>query len=205
LWLARDDVIKPRLNDLFCGAGGAAIGYHRAGFDIVGVDIYPQPHYPFEFHQADAFHYLTEHAAEFDAIHASPPCQRYSKATKWRGSADNHPDIVAACRDALNAAGRPWVMENIPQAPVRRDYFLCGTMFGLSIRRHRAFEVSWPASYLLPSGCRHSPDDPPFVHKHERAFADRMGCDWMTAHEGREAIPPAFTEFIGRHLLAEIS
>jgi hypothetical protein len=196
--------MKPRLLDLCCCAGGCSRGYADAGFEVVGVDIAPQPNYPFEFHQSDALEFLAAHADEFDAIHASPPCQHYANVTKWRGSADDHPDLVAEFRDALNATGLPWVMENVPEAPLRRDYFLCGSMFGLPIRRHRVFEVSWPAAYFLPAGCRHSLDDLPFMHKNERAFADGLGCDWMSAREGRQAIPPAYTEFIGGHLLAQI-
>ena len=94
---------RPRLLDLFCGAGGAAVGYHRAGFDVVGVDIKPQPRYPFEFVQADALEYVAEHGHEFDAIHASPPCQLYTVANNIHGK--NHPDLLPSTRERLIASG----------------------------------------------------------------------------------------------------
>ena len=119
---------RPRLLDLFSGAGGAAVGYHRAGFDVVGVDIEPQPHYPFEFHQADA---MTFPSSGFDAIHASPPCQAFSIAAKYKGTAGRHKDLLTPTRTRLQAAGLPWVIENVPGAPMRADYLLCGCMFGL--------------------------------------------------------------------------
>ena len=189
---------RPRLLDLFSGAGGAAMGYHRAGFDVVGVDVKPQPRYPFEFHQADA---LTFPLDGFDAIHASPPCQYHAKVTRWRGSRDNHRDLISATRDRLRASGAPWVVENVTEAPVRPDFLLCGSMFGINVRRHRAFEVSWPVLQLT-APCHHHRDLLPFMHKGERAFADALGCHWMTNREAREAIPPVYTQFIGEHLMA---
>jgi DNA (cytosine-5)-methyltransferase 1 len=188
---------KPRLLDLFCGAGGAAMGYARAGFEVVGVDIEPQPRYPFEFHQADA---LTFPLAGFDAVHASPPCQHYANVTRWTGNQADHADLVAAVRSRL--AGRVYVIENVIGAPLVGPVLLCGSMFGLRIRRHRLFEASvWLG---LASTCRHRPDDLPFIHKGERAYADAMGCQWMSNREGRQAIPPAYTEFIGRQLLRAV-
>ena len=125
--------MSARLLDLFCGAGGAAMGYHRAGFDVVGVDIKPQPHYPYEFIQADAMTYPLD---GFDAVHASPPCQHYSMVVRNFGYADRHPDLLAATRDKLQRDGLPWVIENVPGAPMRADYRLCGCMFGLdNLRR----------------------------------------------------------------------
>ena len=132
--------MKPRLLDLFCGAGGAARGYQLAGFHVTGVDIAPQPRYAGdEFVQADA---MTWPLDGYDSIHASPPCQAYANVTAWRGLRDDHPDLVAATRVRLEAAGVPWVIENVPEAPVRRDLLLCGSQFGLRVRRHRAFETS---------------------------------------------------------------
>lgn len=106
---------RPRLLDLFCGAGGAAMGYHRAGFDVVGVDIKPQKHYPFEFHQGDALEYVAAHGHEYDVIHASPPCQGYSEETplEYRG---NHPRMIGAVRDALQKIGKPYIIENVDGA-----------------------------------------------------------------------------------------
>jgi hypothetical protein len=197
-------VTRPRLLDLFCGAGGAGMGYHRAGFDVFGIDLEPQPNYPFDFVQGDALDYLAAHPQEFDVIHASPPCQHYAHVTRWRGTAADHPDLVAVTRKALDQAGRPWVMENVLEAPIRHDIVLCGSMFGLSVRRHRAFETSWRA-FSLMRPCSHQRDDLAFMHKAERAYADALGCIWMTAREGREAIPPAYTVYVGEQLLEHLT
>src|SRR5512139_314282 len=147
----------PRILDLFCGAGGAAVGYHRAGFDVVGVDINPQPNYPFEFVQADALWALQQlqvgslldyHLSDFDAIHASPPCQRYSTATKRNGTELEHPDLIGPTRELLQATGLPYVIENVVGAPLRDSILLCGSWFALGadgyrLKRHRLFETSW--------------------------------------------------------------
>jgi site-specific DNA-cytosine methylase len=131
--------MKPRLLDLFCGAGGAGMGYHRAGFEVVGVDIAPQPHYPFEFHQGDALEYLAAHGHEFDAIHASPPCQRYSSIQRITKNKHKWPDLVDPVRQLLIKSGKPYVIENVQGAPLRVDAFMCGSMFGLGMIRHRIF------------------------------------------------------------------
>lgn len=191
-----------RLLDCFCGAGGAARGYRLAGFHVTGVDVKPQPRYAGDvFVQGDALAYLAEHGHEFDAIHASPPCQRYAPVTRWRGSADDHPDLVGPTRELLARVGRPWLIENVVGAPVRADYFLCGTMFGLRVQRHRLVEVSFSPHLWSPGYCQHG-DILPFDHSNERAFADAMGCDWMTVREARQALPPAYTDWIGRRLIA---
>ena len=136
--------MKPRLLDLFCGAGGAGMGYHRAGFDVVGVDLNPQPRYPFEFHQADALDYAREHGREFDAIHASPPCQAYSLASRqWRIRGRKYPVLIAKTRELLNAMAKPFVIENVPGAPLINPTVLYGTMFGLMTMRPRLFETSF--------------------------------------------------------------
>lgn len=191
--------MKPRLLDLFCGAGGAAMGYYRAGFEVVGVDIKPQPHYPFEFHQGDALEYCSEHGREFDVIHASPPCQHYSRATAWRGNRDNHPDLIGVTLSLLKEIDKLWIIENVPDAPIEPHFLLCGSMFGLNIRRHRYFMTSYNAFTLLPP-CNHV-NLMSFEHKFERAYGDAMGCDWMNRDEHRQAIPPAYTEFIGKQLM----
>ena len=140
---------RPRLLDLFCGAGGAAMGYHRAGFDVVGVDNRPQPHYPFEFHQGDALVALDELTrgmpkgllgVPFDAVHASPPCQRYSAAAEIHDSSEQHPDLIEPTRHLLQAIGRPYVIENVERSPLSTSLMLCGSMFDLGVRRHRWFE-----------------------------------------------------------------
>jgi DNA (cytosine-5)-methyltransferase 1 len=216
--MGRRDVM--RLLDLFSGAGGAAMGYHRAGFEVVGVDIKPQKHYPFEFHQADALEYLREHGQEFDAIHASPPCQRYSIATKCRGQAlcDSHPDLTSAVRKALIDTGRIYVIENVILAPLANVIMLCGTMFGLRVLRHRHFESNaylWmpehrkhPCGSLTNAHRKYLRGDSPFVciagHNFAREEgATAMGIDWMgSRRELSQAIPPAYTEFIGKQLVS---
>ena len=129
---------RPRLLDLYSCAGGAAVGYHRAGFDVVGVDIAFQKNYPYEFHQGDALDYVAGHGHEFDAIHASPPCQAFTNAQRIQGR--DHPDHVAATRSALQLIGKPWIIENVPGAPLNNPVELCGAMFGLTTYRHRLFE-----------------------------------------------------------------
>jgi hypothetical protein len=200
--------VKPRLLDLFCGAGGAAMGYHRAGFDIVGVDIAPQPNYPFEFVQTDAVETLKLGfpLEGFTAIHASPPCQHYANVTRWKGDQDNHPDLIEPTRRLLWQTGLPWVIENVRTTHLNADYMLCGTAFGLPFRRHRHFETNWSGA-TMNYGCQHQPADYSFDHgakQPESVYRDAMGCEWMTVLESREAIPPAYTEFIGAQLLAHI-
>lgn len=203
---------RPLLLDLFCGAGGAAMGYYRAGFDVVGVDVRPQPRYPFEFVQADANEYPL---ADFDAIHASPPCQDHSRSQKPREHGTGW--MLAATRERLTAQRAPWVIENVPGAPMRADLKLCGCMFGLpNLKRERWFETSWHA-FELRQPCEHSE---PVISvtgtgagtSHGRhghiTFADWrrvMAIDWMTGKELAQAIPPAYTEYIGRLLLAGLS
>jgi DNA (cytosine-5)-methyltransferase 1 len=133
----------PRLLDLYCGAGGCSVGYSRAGFEVTGVDIKPMPRYPFAFHQADALEFLAEHGHEYDAIHASPPCQRYSRGSKQSHTGHLHPDLIGATRSALLATGRPYVIENVADAyrTLRAGLLLCGAMFpGLRTYRHRLFD-----------------------------------------------------------------
>ena len=210
---------RPVLLDLFCGAGGAAMGYHRAGFDVVGVDIKPQPRYPFRFVQADALAPPLELGA-FDAIHASPPCQAYIRSGMVARDG-RHPELVQATRDLLAQTGLPWVIENVPGAPIRPDLVLCGSMFGLGVRRHRWFETSPPVPPWTLA-CDHSgPITGVYGHPHGKGGAWRngnkpmlsstaeiwsreMGIDWMRPHELAQAIPPAYTEFIGRQLMEQI-
>lgn len=213
--------MKPILLDLFCGAGGAAEGYARAGFEVHGVDIKPQPHYPFPFFHRDA---LMVDVRGYDAVHASPPCQGYSTQTADRS---RHARLIEPIRERLEASGLPYVIENVEGArrhlidPVR----LCGSSFGLDVRRHRYFETNWP---LEGKPCDHGWQTPRFrsldmsmvrkgrlasvvgVHGHinyagEFELRQRaMGIDWMTNEELVEAIPPAFTEHIGKQLLAVV-
>ena len=210
---------RPRLLDLFCGAGGAAVGYHRAGFDVVGVDIKPQPHYPFEFVEADALLYLAAHWRAFDVVHASPPCQAYSVATKAeRNRGEEYPDLLGPTRKMLKTTWLPWVIENVPHAPMRPDIELCGCHLGLrNLVRKRWFEFSFPVAHLAPS-CHH-PDPILSVVGHgtpswSRAkwgrcptiaeYRAAMGIDWMNRGELSQAIPPAYTQFIGVQLLEHL-
>jgi DNA (cytosine-5)-methyltransferase 1 len=214
-----------RCLDLFCCEGGACEGYQRAGMRVVGVDVKKQPKYPGEFVQADALDYALQHGAEFDFIHASPPCQGYSPHVSSTDSpwcptkGKNEPRLIEATRKVLRQIGKPWVMENVmgAQTTLQASLLLCGTMFGLPIARHRLFE----SSELIPMPphpkCRNS----------AKAFAKKMGWDYrdmsctgkgrrkgtaerwaqimgvkhpMTQHGLAEAIPPAYTEFIGREI-----
>lgn len=213
--------MRPRLLDLFCGAGGAAMGYHRAGFDVVGVDIKPQLRYPFEFVQDDALGFLAAAGAEgFDAIHASPPCQHYSTATR---DSFRHPDLYALTRDLLHIEGLPFAIENVINAPYDHGIVLCGSMFSLEaegewLQRHRNFELSW---FAFQPEHQHRTDRRPititgqayvsatreYSHSRQTTFpiAQRlMGIDWMTRDEMKEAIPPAYTEYIGAQLLRAV-
>ena len=208
--------MKPRLLDLFCGGGGAAVGYARAGFEVVGVDLNRQSNYPFEFHQADA---MTFPLDGFDAIHASPPCQLYTrKAANWGRERTHwleHPDLLATTRMRLLLSCKPYVIENVPGAPVQSTYFLCGSMFGLRIRKHRLFEANW--TLPIPPKCNHVDLYNPWAGKGRSAEKLRaaMGIDWLPISGGASrkagytgdlfnAIPPAYTTFIGRQLMASI-
>lgn len=219
--------MSPRLLDLFCCQGGAAMGYHRAGFDVMGVDVEPQPRYPFEFVQADALEYLAAHGHEFDAVHASPPCQLYTVANNIHGNGD-HPDLLPSTRRALIASGLPWVIENVPGAPMANYVTLCGLAFGLGVKRHRQFETSffvWGPPQCPPG----HPGDWVSVFGHtvlERGHVvgkakgggntikrrhlgvergrEAMGIDWMNREGLSEAIPPAYTQFIGEQLMTHL-
>jgi len=217
-------VTRPRLLDLFAGAGGCSVGYDRAGFDVVGVDIAPQPNYPFEFHQGDALEYLAAHGHEFDVIHASPPCQGYlnlGAVNRAMGRDYDHPDLIAATRALLIASGRPYVIENVADArplligPVR----ICGTGLGMPLRRHRLFESSIPLEgvpcahhrYTVPrywTGWRPKGEHrlSTVVQVYGNAggrdeWPAALGIDWMTPREMCEAIPPSFAAHIGAQLL----
>lgn len=202
------------------------MGYRRAGFDVVGVDINPQPRYPFEHHVADALEFLAEHHAEFDAVHASPPCQASSALTagnrRRAGWVDGHVNLIPATRSALDATGLPYIIENVQGADLRRDATLCGEMFGLGVLRHRYFE----AGGWVPVAPAHKPHrgrvagwrhgvyyDGPYFAVYGLGggkgtvtqWQQAMGIDWTTdRRELAEAIPPAYTEHLGQQLLAQL-
>jgi DNA (cytosine-5)-methyltransferase 1 len=194
---------RPRLLDLFCGAGGASMGYHRAGFDVTGVDLHPQKHYPFAFIQADA-------------IAASPPCQGYSQTKTIWGR--EHPKLIGPTRDGLRASGKPYVIENVPGAwrAMEAPVTLCGTMFGKRLYRHRLFESNVPL--VVPAHDAHTAPcakvgRPPEDHEYLTVaghFAsvglarEVMGIDWMNRGELAQAIPPDYTEHIGRQLIERL-
>ena len=210
-----------RLLDLFCCAGGAGKGYSQAGFEVVGVDIDPQPNYPFTFIQADALTLDPEFIASFDAVHASPPCQSYSDLAKRNGNANEWPRLIEPVRNLLIQSGLPYIIENVEGAPLIEPVVLCGTMFpGLRVLRHRLFEANF--SIITPPHGKH-----PKVHTFDKrkshygktnewvdfvqvtgggnctvaAAREAMGIDWMSKNEINEAIPPAYTRLIGEQLL----
>jgi DNA (cytosine-5)-methyltransferase 1 len=221
---------KPRLLDLYAGAGGAACGYVRAGFEVVGVDREPQPHYLASgaacMIQADALDYIRAHGREFDAVHASPPCQAFTRYRNVPGHVRPAPDLIAATRAALWACGRPWVLENVQGAPLHFPAVLCGSMFGLAVRRHRHFEASF---LIMTPPCRHggqkeklypggrSKERGGDCHTPVRFTVEigardipldvqqaAMGIDWTTREELSQAIPPAYTQHIGAQLRAVV-
>lgn len=226
--------IRPKLLDLFCGGGGASMGYHLAGFDVVGVDLSPQPGYPFEFIQADWEEPLAFLPGMWEregipyAIHASPPCQRYSSMTKRWARESAHPDLVDPVREALELlhedGGVPWCIENVEGAPLRNPTMLCGSMFGLQatfegrlygLRRHRMFEASF--DLFAPASCAHQGQPLP-VYGHPGGSSKRdglrfpdtaawrtgMGIDWMTVKQLAESIPPAYTNYVGQRMMAAL-
>lgn len=209
--------MRPLALDLFCCAGGASMGLHRAGFDVTGVDIRRQPHYPFRFVQGDALRPPFD-LRRFDFIWASPPCQAHT-ALKTMHNAKEHEDLIPQTREMLQASGALYVIENVPGAPLRSPIMLCGTMFGLGIpeaelRRHRNFETG-PHYWSIPhppcrhrkrtigvyggghgvSLHRHAKGQPCFTADQERAA---MGMEWVSVDALSQAIPPAYAECIGR-------
>lgn len=200
------------------------MGYSRAGFEVVGVDIKPQPHYPFEFIQSDVSLLVDESVpwcggslfepdlpSYFDVIHASPPCQAYSVlASSHRNAGKTYPDLLGLTRELLKATELPWVIENVVGAPMRPDVMLCGSMFGMKVRRHRWFEFWEPQAPWTGIACNH--ELRPVVvsgNNHSGGFTAKeivaaMETPWMNRYEARQAIPPAFTELIGSRLLAAL-
>lgn len=209
-----------RVLDAYSCAGGAGMGYHQAGFQVVGVDIAPQPNYPFEHHVADAVEFIWKHGTEFDFIHASPPCQKFSTITEDYGK---HPDLIGPTREVLVATGVPLVIENVMGAPIRKDLWLCGEMFGIRVIRHRKFELSDPALVPQPAHLKHRGRATGSGRSYRgdynipgyyasvygtgggkgsvQEWQDAMGIHWTDSkRELAEAIPPAYTKYIGTHV-----
>jgi DNA (cytosine-5)-methyltransferase 1 len=216
------------LLDLFCCDGGAALGYHLAGFQVIGIDIAPHRVYPFDYIQADALDILRDEKVIHlvDAIHASPPCQAYSPLNAYNKV--EYPDLIEPVRELLITTGKPYIIENVVQAPLRDPAILCGSMFDMRVYRHRSFETNWPLT---------TPEHPPHVNRctrngylptpqapnmsihggrHSRAWlkaaADVLDVDWMVTNDTRasiravcEAIPPRYTHHIGKQLIASMS
>jgi DNA (cytosine-5)-methyltransferase 1 len=207
--------MKPKALDLFCGAGGATKGLQRAGFYVVGVDIKPQPRYcGDEFIQADAMEVSLD---GYDFIWASPPCQKYTIAGRLERSRGKvYPDLIASVRERLATSGIEWVIENVPGSPLKVHLILCGSMFGLQLIRHRWFEFSFDGFHLV-TPCAHHPEaitvcgngtpswmrekrirDGLYPNVSVAMKREAMGIDWMNREELSQAIPPAYSEYIGK-------
>jgi DNA (cytosine-5)-methyltransferase 1 len=205
--------MRPVLLDLFCGAGGAGMGYYQAGFDVVGIDIELQLNYPFIFYQREAIKYLLKNGKQFDIIHASPPCQAYSRCARLNKT--KHPDMIAQVRNALQdtVPNKPWIIENVEGSPLINPILLCGNSFELGTYRHRLFESS--VKLIEPA---HKFHDKPITKMGRLPKLGEMmhivgnfsgildankamGIGWMSQQEIREAIPPAYTKYIGEQLL----
>lgn len=206
---------RPRLLDAFCCQGGASAGYERAGFDVTGVDISPQPRYPYRFIQGDAVAFIREHGGEFDVIAASPPCQHDSDYQRIQGN--THPDLIAPTRATLESTGRPWVIENVKGAlpKLRGPVMLCGAMFGMATYRHRYFEAGGGLTLTAPAHPEHRapqakmgrPVPPGWYGQYVGNFSgvqqdrDVMGVPWMNRDGIRECIPPAYSQWIATQYL----
>jgi len=212
-------VNRPRALDLFCGAGGAAMGLHRAGFDVVGIDIKPQKRYPFPFIQGDALEPPVR-LEDFDLVWASPPCQAFTPLRNMPNY-PKHKDLIVPVRDAVKRS-RNYIIENVPGAPLCNPFKLCGSQFGLDVRRHRLFESNF---IVLTIPCQHKIHTPRFANTGTRrraalssvvgvygrshfkgdnlAFRSKAmgGCDWMDMRGLSQAIPPAYAEHIGRYAM----
>jgi DNA (cytosine-5)-methyltransferase 1 len=200
--------------DLFCGAGGASMGLWRAGYEPTGVDIARNPHYPFPFIHWDALEVRPGSLQRYDLIWSSPPCQRWTKLAGQNGTRMQHPDCISPIRQLLQTAGVPWIMENVPQAPIRADVLLCGSMFDLALIRHRHFEISGftaaqpehrahhsEAITVTGHGGGSSSRDGMIGVGNKAAWIAAMGIDWMPTRKMSQAVPPAYAEYLGRQAI----
>ena len=206
-----------RLLDLYCGGGGASYGYELAGWDVVGVDISPQPKYRGEFIQADAIEYVKAHYNEFDAIHASPPCQAYSMASmQFRQTGKEYVDLIEPTRRELIKTGLPYVIENVPGSPLIEPIELCGAMFGMATYRHRLFESNIKLEapphpeHTAPNAKMGRPvKNGEFIQyvghfSGVKLVQNMTGLKWLGQKELAQSIPPQYTEYIGKQLLAYV-
>ena len=211
---------KYKLLDLFCGGGGCSTGYMQAGFEVVGVDLRSQPNYPYKMYRGDALEFLCKHGKEFDAIHASPPCQAHTKlaAIARKNQGIYHPDLIPATRELLEDSNRPYVIENVVGAPINDPLVLCGTMFGLKLYRHRLFETTFyvPAplhpkhvNRCISRGAARPTKDQWYTVTGHFAGVEEVGRIMGLPHLGQrelaQAIPPAYTKYIGKYLLQHLS
>lgn len=204
-----------KMLDIFCGAGGASMGYHRAGFEVEGIDIKHGKRYPFFYHRIDFNDLNPEMLAGYDFIHASPPCQTFSITKNLRnaqGKSTSKVDLLEPTRKLIKQLGVPYIIENVPGAPLINPVLVCGSAFGLKVRRHRLFESNLP---LKGTTCNHKEQGRPVgiygsmrdnipsggktAETMEQANA-AMGIDWMIWGELVEAIPPAYTEYLGKQV-----
>lgn len=215
---------RPKLLDLFCCQGGASKGYHRAGFEVVGVDISPQPNYPYTFLQADALEFLTDPDIpdEFVAIHASPPCQFATVYGNNKGHVrDDHPNLIPATRELLEATGLPYVIENVEGArhELRDPVRICGTGLGIRLRRHRYFETNWPVEGVacdhkrftdrIFPGSSNRPNGRTVMNVGEYRVPlstqrEVMEMPWADLYGISQAVPPAYTRYIGLQLIGPV-
>ena len=198
--------------DLFCGGGGASMGLHRAGFDVVGVDLFDQPKYPFKFIKADA---LDFDITGYDFVWASPPCQAFTAYKRRKDHVKYSPNLIPKIREKLIANRKPFVIENVQGAPLLDAAMLCGSMFSLDVRRHRFFESNFKIDQIK---CQHNLQLPRFAPASNRKNLRKtveigvwriplaiqqkaMGIDWLDVRSLSQSIPPAYSEYIGRQFL----
>jgi DNA (cytosine-5)-methyltransferase 1 len=227
-------VSRPRLLDLFCGPGGAGVGYHRAGWEVTGVDLDPQPDYPFTFVQGDALDYLADHGHAYDAVHASPPCTEHTsltRSTAGRGDRTGTAGLLPATLAALESLPHGlWVVENVMGARMPTDLILCGSMFGLRTYRHRRFTIGPGVPMLsVPDHPKHrvlstrgqagikrteawdqgwnftvTGNDAKMSRKYRPMMEQALGIDWIKGDGLALAIPPAYAQYLGALLLDHV-
>lgn len=209
---------RMKLLDLYCCQGGAGFGFEQAGFNVTGVDLYPQPKHKGKFIQADAIEYLLKYGHEYDYIHASPPCQEYSQSSmQFRIAGKSYPDLISATRAALIEIGKPYNIENVPGSPLLNPVILCGAMFGLPTYRHRHFETNWglkqpehPEHLAKNTKMGRAPKFGEFIQymghfSGVQYVRDFTGLQWMDQYGLAQSIPPQYSKYIGEQFLKHSS